>query len=263
MESELDVSKEKAAKLDEEEKQAREHKAAIEYHLEKMNAVEPLKDTAKSKAKAFHLVKGMHKWKPLFLSTDSLSFEVVGPTPSSCIQVEFKVAPSGEVSGKAFCEESIFGKHKKGRSGRKFRAVEAYIAHRVQTLVNRVGTLTSVKEIGGLLRGMEQAIGRLEHTCSELVLLHRRYNAMLVVDLAEDSQGVQVEVDFGGSGDDAKVFAAFLLTDSYPFAPLDVRLDVNEEGIDVEDLRRRLMKGAKPGFGYLSRTCDVISAFVG
>ena len=53
--------------------------------------------------------------------------------------------------------------------------------------------------------------------------------------------------------------ACFKIGESYPFDTLAIQLDGCNE---VRLLERHVLKNCKPGFGYLSRACDAIEAFM-
>ena len=227
---------------------------------EKMKAIQP---TAESVSRKFTSTKGLYKWIPVNLTENKLSFRFVGASPESSIELSFRPSGVGPVSCKAVVDPQIFRAHSSIVSSR-FRTVSAYLRSRASAMCDKLSSqsVASPHRIGDILRQFELQHGRLEHTASELAMLHRRYNAILAPSQIPGSSNFQVEVDFSSSSSSAKLSAAFELTESYPFTPLDVRLDTFEGKVDVEGLRRLLIKNSKPGFGYLSRTCDVITAFL-
>jgi hypothetical protein len=68
-----------------------------------------------------------------------------------------------------------------------------------------------------------------------------------------------VRVSFHGSSEKKLLVTCFELNESYPFGPLNVSLEPGQR-LDLVLLQKHLTKNAKPGFGDLSRACDVISA---
>lgn len=119
--------------------------------------------------------------------------------------------------------------------------------------------LDSPLEIGPFLRRLEWLLGRMEYTASELAMIQHRYKATLSCG---SSSPPRLEVEFPSSAGTAKLLATFELSDAYPFSPLSVCLDTFEAQVDAQAIQKLLIKNAKPGFGYLSRTCDVIAAYL-
>lgn len=121
-------------------------------------------------------------------------------------------------------------------------------------------TLSSMTEVGLLLQRLEWTKGRIELTANEVTTLQRRYK----VDITTDPESLSksnflVHVTFAGSSD--KLFATFEVTATYPFGSQHVSLDTEAGQLNIDDLRKQLIKSAKPGFGYMSRACDVMCAF--
>ena len=52
-----------------------------------------------------------------------------------------------------------------------------------------------------------------------------------------------------------KIICSFIIHDLYPFGLLDIKLASN---VDIQSLERQLIRKTKPGFGYISRICDMI-----
>lgn len=233
---------------------------SLRLRLEKeMTDTEPL---AMSLARKYTSTKGLHKWKPFSMTDQELFFHFVGPSPEGCASLRFILSGSNGVKCTACVDRNIFGLYK--GTSKRFRVVGDFIEARTLALCRETSSQgkLSPHEIGHVLSNFEWQLGRLEHTASELILLRRRYRAILTPSQISSSTNFQLEVDFSNRTGDVKTCAAFELSDSYPFAPLNVRLDTFQGDTDVEGLRRLLLKNAKPGFGYLSRTCDVITAFM-
>jgi hypothetical protein len=105
--------------------------------------------------------------------------------------------------------------------------------------------------------------GRIEATARELTSLEKRYRLLLENDPEGGASEFLVHVSFDtDKAQSGTLVATFELNASYPFGPLHVSLPPDSIAVDLGLLQRYLMKNAKPGFGYLSRACDVIAAFV-
>jgi hypothetical protein len=228
---------------------------------QKMASLEP---KAEALARKYTSLKGLHMWKAAKLNNGELSFHFIGPSPETCVHLLFKVSGSSSVACNAYIDPSIYGRYKEEWASRRFRVVTSFLEARTLALCKEVSSkaLLGASHIPDVLRDFEWQLGRLEYTASELTMLHRRYKAILAPSQIAGSSNFQMEVDFSSRSDSAKLSATFELPRAYPFAPLNVLLDTFEGRVDVEGLRRLLMKNAKPGFGYLSRTCDVIAAYV-
>jgi len=121
--------------------------------------------------------------------------------------------------------------------------------------------IETANDLRCLVRKFEWTKGRLETTAQELTALQRRYKISIEKDPEGYKSDFLIHVSFlsveGGS-----LVATFELSPSYPFSPLQVSLLPNDLKVSLQSLQRLLMKNAKPGFGYLSRACDVVSAVV-
>ena len=263
MESQLSRSKDYLSAANEEHHSLMSATESVSVHASLSENLKTIQATAEFVFRKFASTKGLHKWIPVNLTENLLSFRFVGASPESSIKVVFRPSSVEPVSCEAVVDPQIFRAHSSILSNR-FRTVSAYLKSCTAALCDKLSSLTATSphQIGDLLRQFELQHGRLEQTASELAMLHRRYNAILAPSQIPGSSNFQVEVDFSSSHSSAKLSAAFELTEAYPFSPLDVRLDTFEGEVDVEGLRRLLIKNSKPGFGYLSRTCDVITAFL-
>jgi hypothetical protein len=118
--------------------------------------------------------------------------------------------------------------------------------------------LTSGRQIRPVIQQLEFKLGRLEATAREISILQTRLKAQFEEDFSSQN-GVHVfTATFTRAS--MKLRASIGINSSYPFTPLDICLDPLAGAVDIEGIQRQLIKNAKPGFGYLSRTCDVISA---
>ena len=99
-------------------------------------------------------------------------------------------------------------------------------------------------------------ISRMEITGKELSMLENRFKGKLYTSGKDGSHNL--ELRFAQQSGHEVIVGCFELCDSYPFAGLDITI---KGDVEVEALERHLSKNSKPGFGYLSRTCDVFSVF--
>lgn len=265
MEAQLARSKEYLETSSAERKALFDKVQAVSLHTDLSCKVQELQQQAQAVSRKFASTKGLHNWQPVKLSEIELSFLVLGPSPQSSIEVSFQRSNKGMVCA-ARVDPHIF-LEARPRMSTRFRSVSTFLETRTASLNRKIASLAiaSPVQVGECLQFIELQLGRLEQTAAELTMLHRRYNAMLTPSQVSNSSSFQVEVDFtvrSKQHTTAKLCASFELSEAYPFAPLNVRLDTIEGEVDVDELRKLLIKNAKPGFGYLSRICDVITAFL-
>jgi hypothetical protein len=219
-----------------------------------------LRLAAESSERKWATLQGLGKWKPATLNESQLSFKFVGPCPSASVVVEFQLYGSAPVQCKARIDPTVFPRDKSQKSVH-IKSVASFLEVRTCATCALVSLerLENPVFIGAYLHRLAWMLGRLETTALELTMLQRRYKAVLT---NTGKSNFQLEVDFASRSGLAQLRATFELAEAYPFSPVGVCLDVFEGQVDVEGMRKLLIKNAKPGFGYLSRTCDVISAFV-
>lgn len=216
---------------------------------------------AENLARKYSYAKGLHRWKAPVISESELSFHYIGPTTDACVVLTFTVSKLGDVKCMAKSFNAITGSCPGSLQCLRVPLLTPFFKGRTAALCNEWSgkVLSDTSQICEVLRHFQWQMGRLEQTAMELLVLRRRHGAILTSS-SDYFPTFKVEVDF--SGTPAKLSASFELTAEYPFAPLNVILNTFEGSVDIEKIRTLLIKNAKPGFGYLSRTCDVISASV-
>ncbi len=236
---EQEVAREKAV-LETIQAKQRAHgagKEALRDHLALSEKVKPSRALAESLQHRFLTLKGMHSWSPLVIDETTIVVGFIGASSKTCIKVGFSFDKTGSVTCQASVEVESINKTK----------------------------LKHGSDIVGFLQQLEMLHGRLETTASELFGLYKRYNGgiLMEADPVGGKTDFLLSVDFTSLSDDSTALrATFELNSSYPFAPLNISLDDQEGKVDVDSMRRQLVKSAKPGFGYLSRTCDTVAAFL-
>lgn len=98
------------------------------------------------------------------------------------------------------------------------------------------------------MRGRSLLLGR------EIAGLEKKYGAVFV------RNGARLEVKF--TNQKSTFLFVLQVTDLYPFGPLHVECTNESDSFDLHKLRRQLNKNARTGFGQMSRTCDLIAAFI-
>jgi hypothetical protein len=202
---------------------------------------------------------GLRKWKPIVLCESAMQFEFVGNLPNSCMRVTFEMLPArvscaAVVDAKAFSKRGT--KRRIGHSKLVARFVDGQTAQ-ICTMINNT-SLSSASEMSQYLRHIDVLLGRLHYTAMELAKVQRRYE----VQLGPVSSPLYFILNFASSSNDSKFSTKFELNLGYPYCPLTSWFVENTKDIDTELLERMLIKNAQPGFGYLSRTCDILAAIV-
>ena len=234
---------------------------AISEHLDLTGRAKETENEAESVERKYLIAKGCWRWEAASLGEDELSFDFIGVSPKACIHISFALTGANGVPCRALVQPTLF-RASKARHASKFPPnVVSYLHRQVSDCCASINQtrLNSPKSIGSFLQLLELRLRRTERTATELAALVRRYEGVL--QLSADSSTVQLEIEFAGLDGTPKLRATFDIADNYPFAPLGTCLDSFGEQVDVEHLRKLLIKNAKQGFGYLSRACSLIEAF--
>jgi hypothetical protein len=208
-------------------------------------------------------LKGLNAWLPRAISSTEMTFSYIGPCPKACVTVSFALSGPSSVLCKANVDPLAFPKNK-SRNGGKLQLVMPLLVSRTSLLCEKMSSeKANPTEIGAFLRRNGWELSRIEITASELALLQRRYRASLSPSsLSGEGLMHVLEVDFQSRTTSCKIRGSFFVSDAYPFDALNTQLDLLEGDTLLDELQQLLVKNAKPGFGYLSRMCDVISAYL-
>ena len=211
----------------------------------------------------FMSLKGMHSWSPVVIDESEIVVAFIGASPKTCVKLSYSFTKSGAIACHANVDPTFFRQHR-GKQLKLTPATSAFVDANVESFLESASNskLACGGDIGKSLQHLEMMHGRLEMTANELFVLQKRYNTIMEADPVGKRSDFLLSVDFRSLRGSTTLRATFELTTSYPFAPLNVSLDVIDGKVEVDSLRRQLIKNAKPGFGYLSRTCDTISAFL-
>jgi hypothetical protein len=213
-----------------------------------------LADKAQQK---YCIVCGSIAAKAVSMEGDKLSFKLIGSCPASCLRVDFvRTIPGEEVwACKAHVDKDLFEEF----VGRPCFSSTALVKARVAFLSFELEQLTikAPNTIGDVLRSIEIRFGRIESTAFEVAALVSRFKAKLLS--GEEVPDMLLEVIIANRLGDTKLSVTFEISEAYPFAP--VYCDLNGD-VDITKLRAILSRNAKPGFGHLMRTCDLIQAFL-
>lgn len=231
------------------------------------NNLRSAQETAESRHNQFCNLDGLHNWTPIAAKEKSeVSCAFTGFSSKTCLVTSFTLTEPDRVTCSARIDPKLFRERKcNNRIVAKHTSLtSSFIDANMESILKTVNQsiLSSPSDIGSLLQRLGWEIGRLEMTANELRTLQSRYVASLEAAPLLSKAKFLFSVEFKHRKKSAELKASFELVDSYPFTPLNVSLDTVTGNVDVDALRRQLIKNSKPGFGYLSRACDVIAAFV-
>lgn len=218
-----------------------------------------IQSQAQSAQKGYTSLRGLHSWMPLEVAESSLSFDTIGNSVNTCTTVTYDIFKQkgsvGNVQKKAQIPDGM------KKSLRKYSgSVAAFLDDSVRRLAESARGNKNSWASSALTRNMQNyvwTLGRLDFTAGEIQGLLSRYKCALC---RTGASSFVLTVDFEGRA--SKLSVDFGMEFCYPSLPLEVRMDVWEGEIDFEGIRKALVKNAKPGFGYLSRACDILNAYV-
>lgn len=196
---------------------------------------------------------------PILVDGSTISFFHSGFTPVSCLTSQLCI--DGDRIRCNLIMDDKAGPNV-GRRARLSNSSITYVTSRCTFISNvlRSEKPVQLEEAGRLIRELNRTLGRVEATAREITVLQKRFDVVVEKHPTGESSDFSVLVSFsGGATGNNSMTTRFNLNSSYPFGPLDVCFEGNCSGLDLSYFQRQLLKNAKPGFGYLSRACDVIS----
>ena len=135
---------------------------------------------------------------------------------------------------------------------------DRFYYHRVSHMVEKLNkrTLSGPDEIRATIEYVSWYLYRVEIIWNEFSQLQSRHKVRIEINAPK---GVLLHVQLGSKTKEKNVSAIFGVGFAYPFCMLDFELKGN---VNITTLERHLRQKSKPGFGYISKTCDLISAFL-
>jgi hypothetical protein len=213
---------------------------------------------AESSQKDYMSLKGLHSWNLLFVDKSRLQLALIGQSRQSFNTLDFKFEALKPAT--SFTRAPVPATVK--RSLQIYNSsVASFVEHTVRDLSEKILD-RSLDETRVPLRiqSIAWAIGRVDVVAGELQSLLNRYNGKLYPSTSTPLRSFLINFEFESRS--AKLGVEFEIHASYPCFPIDMRIDVWEGCVDLEDVRRTLIKNTRPGFGYLSRACDIVKTFV-
>jgi hypothetical protein len=266
LESDIDSTQRKLFEIQAATSRANENAAHWSSLLETLSNIQSCRSAESLKQQAavcsqrnHKTIKGIHKWKPTDFSEAQLSFDLIGLSPRSCIKICFRIMPD-RVQCEASVDTTLFPEKGDGTVAARLKKTSPFLDRQVTALCEAINntSLNDPTEVGHSLRLASLELGRLDCVASEIASLQRRYDAKIV----RTSTSLQLAVEFSGLTANRKFLASFDLSPGYPFSPLNVCLEPVEGSFNMSLIQKQLIRNARPGFGYLSRTCDVLVACI-
>lgn len=217
------------------------------------------KQEAKSLAKSCSITTRFSRMVLRCANNGEFQFDFIGDTPKSCFVFVIQWKPRLEC--RCSSNPTIFSSDGLLRA-QTLSPAASYLEYRFQELckdANRTD-LETATAIAPLLQRMTCDFTRVDVVARELSSVKRTYKAALVPTASRKT--FRVEVDFSHANGGAAVRATFEISESYPNGPMETNLDVFSESLDSKLLCSYLIKRAKPGIGYLTRTCACLAALI-
>jgi hypothetical protein len=217
-----------------------------------------LRVKAESSQKNYVSLNALHSWSLRFKSDKDLECITTG----SCPQTHLKFIYGGVESGEA--RKNLSSKIDPTRTTARsmhiyHEPIAGFLDTRTKHLV-KTAQLDSEKRpfrVGEHLQKYTWLTGRLDLIARELHVVQRRYNGTIY---RKGADSFSFSVDF--DNENTTVAANFRIESTYPSFPIEVRLDLISGEQDLGIIKKSLLKNANPGFGSLSRACDIIQSIV-
>lgn len=230
--------------------------------IERNNAKDTARiNTLENKARAqnaletLNSVEGLQSWKLVSAQDTSIIVEFAcHDSVQMSFRLEFFLFDSGKVVCKTSDTSSSRGLDKKPRFTSN---VKNFLIERIQCLRKKIeGTkLESAAEISSIVVETEWYLERLWAIGKEISTLELRQSGKLA-KLSETSGYEFILSKSNAKGE--KIEALFEIGESYPFV---LNINLSGEIANMDSLESHLVKNAKPGFGYLTRSVDGIESF--
>lgn len=209
----------------------------------------------------FQTLEGLHSWKLQKMSESFLSIRYEGYVEQLSVIVKFETLASTSIRVNVLgsCASAGSTQQVFFRANQLTSNVLAFYSYKVNELSRMLSglVLKEKSDISGVVQGIECYLSRLEIIGKEISRLELRYGGRFQLIDGVYRLSVSILNKFWRK----KIYAHFDVSDAYPFAALNMNID-GDFDIDY-GLERQLLRSACPGYGYLTRTCDMIGAFQG
>jgi hypothetical protein len=203
-------------------------------------------------------LEGMHSWNIQELSESRIRIRFEGYVKQLNICLDFVTCESDSILVKAHGTEPFnMTTSAVYISGSQLTTnVLSFFAYKISHLEKSLNecVLDDKSDISSVVQDVESFLCRMEIIGKEISLLELRHSGRF--QLSES--GHELSLSIFNRFLSKNIYAHFHVTDAYPFAIMDVEI---EGDVDIDVLERQLAKSACPGYGYLTRTCDMIAVF--
>ena len=158
-----------------------------------------------------------------------------------------------------FVDESK--RHLKGSLSKD--GVEKFISERLKEICNTsTCCIQTTNQISKVSQHVSWKLRRLDLIGKELMQLISRYDSILKHEYNEGNNYFILNTDFESTCGSNRIRASFDIGYAYPFSSMEVSMEVVKGEVDIDELSRQLLNTVRPGYGYLSRACNIFSTFM-
>ena len=223
--------------------------AAYSENKNKIHDLAHEQENAESLCRKVDTLTSFRKLKVLSIDRNILRFAYLGPCPVACFEIACFIQSDGTVYFETKQDHTLFIKRKSGME-RRVKSIERFLHVYISTIFANIHfeRLSHPNLLGPYIRRLEWDFSRLEDAAWEILIVVRRYDAILrrVVSCESDFELI---VLFG-----SKMRVTFLLSQNDSFSPLKYKIEPFSYHLDVDTLVKLVRKEVKPGFGCLART---------
>ena len=270
MEEQLRAEKERLRESKLLKEAADANKALVEEKMSLEVQVKRMMDQAQKSCTRFRLLRNLQKWRPRRNAGMVYQVAIEGPCPKACLMLTFDVLLDRKVVCHAEVDTTLFDRSKGYKIRKQLVSLLPFIEYRYGELCQQVTNvvLNNPKEIKKFMRKIVWQASRLQRQIVEMAALKKRFQAVLCQ--TDDKSNFYLEVEFRNAADEPRLMGTFEMGYGYPYAPINVQFDLlNDDDssekpsmFSVDEIQRKLIQSAQPGFGSLTRTIDIITAYV-
>jgi len=222
-----------------------------------------IREQAEASERKWITIKKASAWQLSEIHPSQTSFSYIGCCPESCATANLVLGTNGEL----VCETKM---DLLESSGIQFdtmlpRIVCDYAGRRNAAICSSMAKIRqgSANAIKANLRWQAWERCHLQMICSELAQLQKRYK--ITIEHRNDHHEILVEFNRPGSSRGLGLCCRFEIDNAYPYGRMNSQIEQPQESgqpelVDLHTLQATV-KNSKPGYGSLSRTINVISAF--
>ncbi|KAG7355840.1 hypothetical protein IV203_000526 [Nitzschia inconspicua] len=242
--------------LDAEEIDSKVERARLSDLCQFATKFDDVRQCTEESQKTYLSLRGLHSWSLGSMGEVEMNISMMG----TCSQTTSMLSYNWEEPDRIRAKVTTFsGATHTASQFRYHGPLSLYMDMHMRLLAQRVERqfIDDASAIAKHVRKCSWMIGRLDLAAREISVLQKRYKATLT-RTHRDSFSLRMKFE----GNSSSVEVEFPLDPMYPSFPVEVRLELISGSLDFEELRKILIKQSKPGFGSLSRACDIVDSFV-